>query len=131
MALDVLFVSEEKLKSYTNLNTNLSPADLQPYVWDSQNVYMPHFLGGTYYNALKDRVRNGTLTAADEFLLEARVESRHWVQAVLPFPDQQAPSGSLPEVPELLLVADEGRSNRARALQRGQNFSLHHQVFQA
>ena len=38
MALDVLFVSEEKLKSYTNLNTNLSPADLQPYVWDAQNI---------------------------------------------------------------------------------------------
>ena len=68
--LDVLFVSEEKLKSYTNLNTNLSPADLQPYVFSSQDLMMPHYLGGTYYNALKDRVRTGTLTAADEFLLD-------------------------------------------------------------
>jgi hypothetical protein len=70
MALDVLFVSEEKLKSYTNLNTNLSPADLQPYVWDAQNIMMPHYLGGTYYNALKDRVRSGELTESDEHLLD-------------------------------------------------------------
>ena len=70
MALDVLFVSEEKLKSYTNLNTNLSPADLQPFVFSGQQIMMPHYLGGTYYNALKDRVRNGTLTVSDEHLLD-------------------------------------------------------------
>ena len=65
----VLFVSEERLKSYTSLNTNLSPADLQPYCFDAQMIYCPHFLGGTYYNALRDRVEAGTLTAADENLL--------------------------------------------------------------
>lgn len=67
---DVLMVSEEKLKAYTNLNTNLSPADLVPYVWDAQNVLLPNYLGGTYYNALKDRIVNGTLTQADTTLLD-------------------------------------------------------------
>jgi len=70
MAQQVLFVSEERLKSYTSLNTNLSPEDLQPYVYDAQNIMMPHYLGGTYYNALRDRVIAGTLTAADENLLD-------------------------------------------------------------
>jgi hypothetical protein len=66
----VLFVSEERLKAYTSLNTNLSPEDLQPYVFDAQNIMVPHYLGGTYYNALRDRVASGTLTAADENLLD-------------------------------------------------------------
>jgi len=69
MSQQVLFVSEERLKSYTSLNTNLSPEDLQPYVFDAQNIMMPHYLGGTYYNTLRDRVSAGTLTAADEDLL--------------------------------------------------------------
>jgi len=69
MSQQVLFVSEERLKSYTSLNTNLSPEDLQPYVFDAQNIMMPHYLGGTYYNALRDRVIAGTMTAADEDLL--------------------------------------------------------------
>jgi hypothetical protein len=66
----VLFVSEERLKAYTSLNTNLSPADLQPYVFDAQMIYASHYLGGTYYNVLRDRVETGTLTAADENLLD-------------------------------------------------------------
>ena len=70
MSQQVLFVSEERLKSYTSLNTNLSPEDLQPYVFDAQMIYASHYLGGTYYNALRDRVIAGTLTAADENLLD-------------------------------------------------------------
>lgn len=69
----VLFVSEERLKSYTSLNTNLSPEDLQPYVFDSQAIMLPHYLGATYYNALRDRVAAGTLTAADENLLDVYI----------------------------------------------------------
>ena len=68
--LDVLLVSEEKIKAYTNINTNVSPAELQPYIFDAQNILLPNYLGATYYMALKERVSNGTLTAADEYLLD-------------------------------------------------------------
>lgn len=68
--LDILLISEEKIKNYTSLNTNLSPADLTPYIFDAQNITLPNYIGATYYNALKDRVYNGTLTAADEYLLD-------------------------------------------------------------
>jgi hypothetical protein len=66
----VLFVSQERLEAYTSLNTNLSPADLQPYVFSAQQIMMPHYLSGSYYNVLRDRVETGTLTAADENLLD-------------------------------------------------------------
>lgn len=67
---NILFISEEKIKSYTNLNTNISPAELTPYILDAQNILMPNLLGGTYYEALKGRIDAGTLTTADEYLLD-------------------------------------------------------------
>lgn len=67
---EILLISEEKLKSFTVLNTNLSPEDLTPHVFNSQNIMLPNYLGSTYYNALKERVIEGTLTAADEYLLD-------------------------------------------------------------
>lgn len=69
-ALNTLLISEEKIKSYTNLNTNLSPAELSCYIFDAQNIMIPNYLGGTYYNALRDRVEAGTINAADEYLLD-------------------------------------------------------------
>lgn len=68
--LEILLVSEEKIKSFTTLNTNLAPEDLVPHIFNAQNIVLPNSLGMTYYSALKDRVGSGTLTAADEFLLD-------------------------------------------------------------
>jgi hypothetical protein len=68
--LNVILVSEEKIKSYTNLNTNLSPAELVSYIWDAQNIMVPNYIGGTYYNALRNRYEAGTINAADEYLLD-------------------------------------------------------------
>lgn len=67
---DILLVSEEKLKTFTTLNTNLSPEDLVPHVFNAQNITLPNSLGQTYYNALKERVVEGTLTSADIYLLD-------------------------------------------------------------
>jgi len=69
MAIDTLLVSEEKLKSFTSANFNLSPEDLLPYVFDAQQIYLQNYLGATYLNALKSRVQAGTTTSADETLL--------------------------------------------------------------
>lgn len=67
---EILMVSEEKLKSFTTLNTNLSPEDLVPHVFNAQNIILPNSLGMTYYNALRERIEDGTLTSADEYLLD-------------------------------------------------------------
>lgn len=67
---DILFISEEKLKAFTTLSTNLSPEDLVPHVFNAQNIVLPNSIGQTYYNALKERISEGTLTAADEYLLD-------------------------------------------------------------
>jgi len=67
---DVLMISEEKLKSYTSINFNLSPADLTPYIFDAQQIYLQNYLGATYMKALKQRIQAGTLTSADQTLLD-------------------------------------------------------------
>jgi hypothetical protein len=67
---EILLVSEDKLKSFTTINFNLSPDDLQPYVFDAQQIYLQNYLGASYLNALKTRVYNGTTTSADTTLLD-------------------------------------------------------------
>jgi len=66
----VLFVSEEKLKSFTSINYNVSPADLQPFVLQAQDVYLQNYIGATYYHALQTRILANTLTVADQSLLD-------------------------------------------------------------
>lgn len=68
--LDVLLVSEVKIKSYTSINTNLAPTDLVPHIFNAQNILLPNYIGATYYYALKERILNATLTADDTFLLD-------------------------------------------------------------
>jgi hypothetical protein len=65
----VLMISEEKLKNFTSINLNMSPADLTPYIYDVQNLYLQGYLGGTLYHGLQARIIAGTLTAPDEYLL--------------------------------------------------------------
>lgn len=71
MALPIiLLISEEKIKSFTSINFNVSPTELVPFIMDAQNMLMPNYIGATYYNALRERIENGTLTSADIFLLD-------------------------------------------------------------
>jgi hypothetical protein len=65
-----LFVSEEKLKNFTSINQNVSPADLVPYILQAQDIYLQNFIGATYYFQLKDQVLNNTVTQPNQFLLD-------------------------------------------------------------
>ena len=38
-----LFVSEEKLKNFTSINQNVSPADLVPFILQAQDIYLELF----------------------------------------------------------------------------------------
>lgn len=66
----VLLISEDKVKSFTSINFNVSPEDLVPYMYDAQQIYCYNFLGGTYYQALQTRILNSTLTNDDAYLLD-------------------------------------------------------------
>jgi hypothetical protein len=70
MSANVLFISEEKLKSYTSIHTSVSPDDLKPYVLQAQDLYLQNYLGTKFYKELKQQIRTSTLTTANRFLLD-------------------------------------------------------------
>lgn len=71
MALkEALFVSEEKLKSFTSVNNNVSPLDLTPYILQSQEIYLQAYIGATFYFQLKEQVLTGTVDAPNKFILD-------------------------------------------------------------
>ena len=76
MALqEVLLVSEEKLKSFTSINNNVSPLDLIPYVLSSADIYLQNYIGATYYMQLKEQVRTNTVSVDNKFLLDNYIGS--------------------------------------------------------
>jgi hypothetical protein len=83
-----LFVSEEKLKYFSSVNQNTSPADLVPYILQAQDIYLQNFIGATYYQKLKRDVLAGTVTGPDQFLMDNYVGSAllNWaLMMALPF----------------------------------------------
>lgn len=84
----VLLVSEEKLKSYTTLNENLSPEILVPYVLTSQDTYLVNWIGSTFYDELKLQVRTNTVTAANAYILDEYIGPmlvQYALSSVIPF----------------------------------------------
>lgn len=67
--MNVLFISEQKLKSATALHTNVEPQDLLPAVQQAQDIYVQGLMGTTWYNALKTRIVAGTETSSEETFL--------------------------------------------------------------
>lgn len=65
-----LLVSEEKLKAFTSINQNVSPADLIPYILQSQDIVLQNYIGATYYMELKNQVVTGTVSSNNQFLLD-------------------------------------------------------------
>jgi hypothetical protein len=65
-----LLVSEEKLKAFTSINQNVSPADLIPYILQASDIVLQNYIGATYYMQLKNQVVTGTVTPDNQFLLD-------------------------------------------------------------
>jgi hypothetical protein len=65
-----LLVSEEKLKAFTSINQNVSPADLIPYILQSQDIVLQNYIGATYYMELKNQVVSNTVSTDNQFLLD-------------------------------------------------------------
>lgn len=66
---NVLFISEEKLKSYTSIHESVSPEDLTPYVLQAQDIYLMNYLGMPFYRQLKDQILAGQISIPNQFLL--------------------------------------------------------------
>ena len=65
-----LLVSEEKLKAFTSINQNVSPADLIPSILQAQDIVLQNYIGATYYMELKNQVVAGTVSSDNQFLLD-------------------------------------------------------------
>lgn len=74
-AYNVLFVSEEKIKSYTSIHESVSPEDLTPYVLQAQDIYMLNYLGQTFYTQLKDQITAGAISTPNRWLLDNYIGS--------------------------------------------------------
>lgn len=89
MALqEVLFISEEKLKSFTSINNNVSPLDLTPYCLQVQDIFLQNYIGTTFYWQLKEQVLTGTVSPANAFILDNYIGSAlcNWaLMQALPF----------------------------------------------
>jgi len=72
---NVLFISEQRLKSLTAIHDNVEPNDLMPYVVQAQDIYIQEICGTTFYNHLKDAIVASTLTTAEETLIDDYIAS--------------------------------------------------------
>ena len=61
---------EEKIKSFTTVNQNVSPLDIVPNILVAQDIELQFYLGSTFYFSIQDQVLNGTVTTENQFLLD-------------------------------------------------------------
>lgn len=89
MARNVLLVSEEKLKTWSELNDNIDTQLLVTNVQVSQEIGLQTLLGTTFYDHLLTAASGNTLTAAERTLLEDYIQ---------PYLIQRAVYESLPHI---------------------------------
>jgi len=60
---NILLVSENKLKSFTDIDPNVSTSVLLPFIQVVQNTKLEYIIGAKYYKSLLYQVSGGTITA--------------------------------------------------------------------
>lgn len=70
MAVQVLLVSEEKIKAFTGMHENVRVEDIAPYIIQAQDIYLQPMLGTKFFTSLKNNVLNNTLSADETLFLE-------------------------------------------------------------
>lgn len=70
MSTQVLLISEQKIKSFTDVNENVYVSDLIPGIIASQDLDLQPLLGSKFYDGLKARVLANTQTVDETLLLD-------------------------------------------------------------
>lgn len=60
---NVLLISENKLKSFTDIDANVTSSVLLPFIGVVQQTVLEYIIGRPYYTQLLDEVQNNTLSA--------------------------------------------------------------------
>ena len=66
---NVLLISEQKLKTFTDIDLNVNTAVLLPFIQVAQQTVIEYVLGAKYYKELLYQVSGGTLTQTNENFL--------------------------------------------------------------
>ena len=67
---EVLFISENYIKKYTQVNGAVDPNLLYPAVYLSQDKYLSPYLGDSLYSELKTQISNNTLAGDYQTLVD-------------------------------------------------------------
>lgn len=70
----LLLVSPEKIKDFTQVNSNVSEEILLPEVLVAQQIGLQTLLGTKFYNHILSVVQNGTYTAAEKTLVDDYIQ---------------------------------------------------------
>lgn len=65
-----MFVSEQKLKSFTAIHQSVSPTDLQPFVLQAQDIMLQEYLGATFFKQLQQQIINNSVTVVNRTILD-------------------------------------------------------------
>ena len=71
---NVLLISEQKLKNFTDIDQNVTTAVLLPFISVVQQTKVEYILGGKYYKQLLEGVINSNLSTTDTEFLEYFVQ---------------------------------------------------------
>ena len=71
---NVLLISEQKLKTFTDIDLNVNTAVLLPFIQVAQQTVIEYVLGAKYYKELLYQVSGGTLTQTNENFLNYFVQ---------------------------------------------------------
>ena len=66
---NVLLISENKLKNFTDIDANVTSAVLLPFISVVQQTKLEYIIGGKYYRQLLDEVSNNNLTTINSNFL--------------------------------------------------------------
>jgi len=87
IAPEILFINEEFLKKYTQLNEAVDTNLIRPAMYLAQDKYMTLYLGTDLTNKIKSEIENGTLSGVYETLLnEYIVKPTAWWTMVELYP---------------------------------------------
>jgi len=65
----IMFISEEKVKSYTSIDLNLSSEVLKPQMYNAQEIYLSEILGQSFYQDLQTKYAASSLSTAESYLI--------------------------------------------------------------
>ena len=66
---NVLLISENKLKNFTDIDPNVTSSVLLPFISVVQQTKLEYLIGGRYYRQLLDEVQNSSLTTINQNFL--------------------------------------------------------------